>query len=209
MFFGVDQGSALTFDGGLAWSSYYALPIAQVYQFSTDNRYPYWIMASQQDTGAVMTRTRGDVGQVSEVDRMPLPSSEFGTLTADPNNPNIVCGLGYGAAGGGSSLVKINLTTGQWGNAAANFGVDAAKYRASRDAWRRIDPFDPHAIYTDMQCLMVSRDMAHSWKALQVAIHLPDNPGCPIAHTMELCLVSCSRLQGAEPLTRQPPLPSI
>jgi photosystem II stability/assembly factor-like uncharacterized protein len=165
MLFGVDQGAAITFDGGLAWSSYYALPVAQVYHISTNNRYPYWIMASQQDTGAVMTRTRGDVGQVSEVDWMPLPSSEFGTLTADSNDPNIVYGLGYGAAGGGSSLVKINLTTGQWENTAPNFGIDAAKYRASRDAWRRTDPFDPHAIYTDMQCLMVSRDMAHSWKA--------------------------------------------
>ena len=165
MLFGVDQGAAITFDGGLAWSSYYALPVAQVYHISTDNRYPYWVMASQQDTGAIMTRTRGDVGQVSEVDWMPLPASEFGTLTADLNDPNIIYGLGYGAAGGGSSLVKINLTTGQWENVAPNFGVDATKYRSYRDAWRRIDPFDRHAIYTNMQCLMVSRDMAHSWKA--------------------------------------------
>ncbi|HET9401854.1 MAG TPA: hypothetical protein VFO34_12980 [Candidatus Acidoferrales bacterium] len=165
MLFGVDQGAAVTFDGGLAWSSYYALPVAQVYHISTDNRYPYWVMASQQDTGAVMTRTRGDVGTISEVDWMPLPSSEFGTLTADPLNPNIVYGLGYGAAGGGGSLVKINLGTGQWENTAPNFGVDGTKYRSNRDAWRRIDPFDAHTIYTDMQCLMVSRDMAHSWKS--------------------------------------------
>lgn len=164
MLFGVDQGAAITFDGGLAWSSYYALPVAQVYHISTDNRYPYWVMATQQDTGAVMTRTRGDIGQVSEVDWMPLPASEFGTLTADPNDPNIIYGLGYGAAGGGSSLVKINLTTGQWENVAPNFGADGTKYHSYRDAWRRIDPFDPHAIYTNMQCLMVSRDMAHSWK---------------------------------------------
>src|SRR6185312_10896158 len=164
MLFGVDQGAAITFDGGLTWSSYYALPVAQVYHISTDKRYPYWVMASQQDTGAVMTRTRGDMGTVSEVDWLPLPSSEFGTVTADPLDPNIVYGLGYGAAGGGTSLVKINLTTGQWENVAPNFGSDAAKYRSSRDAWRRIDPFDPHTIYTNMQCLLVSRDMAHSWK---------------------------------------------
>ena len=163
MLFGTDQGAAITFDGGLAWSSYYALPVAQVYHISTDNRYPYWVIASQQDTGAVMTRTRGDVGQISEVDWMPVPSSEFGTLTADPTDPNIIYGVGYGAAGGGSGLVKIDLTTGQWENSAPNFGVDADKYHSSRDAWRRIDPFDPHTIYTDMQCLMVSRDMAHSW----------------------------------------------
>ncbi|HXT72929.1 MAG TPA: hypothetical protein VN785_03675 [Candidatus Angelobacter sp.] len=165
MLFGVDQGAAITFDGGLTWSSYYALPVAQVYHVSTDNRYPYWVYASQQDTGAVATRTRGDVGTISEVDWMPVPSSEFGTLTADPLDPNIIYGVGYGAAGGGSGLVKINLTTGQWENVAPNFGADATKYRSSRDAWRRIDPFDPHAIYTDMQCLLVSRDQAHSWKS--------------------------------------------
>ncbi len=165
MLFGVDQGAAITFDGGLTWSSYYALPVAQVYHISTDNRYPYWVMASQQDTGAVSTRTRGDVGDVSEVDWMPVPSSEFGTLTADPLDPNIIYGVGYGAAGGGSGLVKINLTTGQWENVAPNFGADAAKYRSGRDAWRRVDPFDAHAIYTDMQCLLVSRDMGHSWKS--------------------------------------------
>lgn len=165
MLFGVDQGAAITFDGGLTWSSYYALPVAQVYHISTDDRYPYWVYASQQDTGAVATRTRGDVGTVSEVDWMPVPSSEFGTLTADPLDPNIIYGVGYGAAGGGSGLVKINLATGQWENVAPNFGADAVKYRSSRDAWRRIDPFDPHAIYTDMQCLLVSRDQAHSWKS--------------------------------------------
>jgi hypothetical protein len=164
MLFGVDQGAAVTFDGGRSWSSYYAMPIGQFYHISTDNRYPYWVMASQQDTGAVMTRTRGDIGDVSDVDWMPLPSSEFGTVTADPLNPNIVYGVGYGAAGGGSGLVKINLTTGQWENVAPNFGANATKYRSARDAWRRFDPFDPHAIYTDMQCLMVSRDMGHSWK---------------------------------------------
>lgn len=165
MLFGVDQGAAVTFDGGLAWSSYYALPVAQVYHISTDNQYPYWVYASQQDTGAVGTRTRGDVGQISEVDWIPVPSSEFGTLTADPNNPNIIYGVGYGAAGGGSGLVKINMATGQWENTSPNFGVDATKYRSSRDTWRRVDPFDSHAIYADFQCLMVSRDMAHSWKS--------------------------------------------
>ena len=81
MLFGVDQGAAITFDGGVAWSSYYALPVGQFYHISTDNRYPYWIIASQQDTGAVMTRERGDMGTISEVDWMPVPSSEFGTLT--------------------------------------------------------------------------------------------------------------------------------
>ncbi len=194
MLFGVDQGAAITFNGGASWSSYYVLPIGQFYHISTDNRYPYWIMASQQDTGAVMTRTRGDIGDISSVDWMPLPSSEFGTVTADPLDPNIVYGVGYGAAGGGSGLVKINLTTGQWENVAPNFGADATKYRSSRDSWRRADPFDPHAIYLDLQCLLVSRDTGHSWKSfspdltvekgkpeIPCGTPVPTAPGAPVA----------------------------
>jgi hypothetical protein len=202
MLFGVDQGAAVTFDGGRTWSSYYVLPIAQVYHISTDNRYPYWVMGSQQDTGAVMTRTRGDVGDVSEVDWMPMPSSEFGTVTADPLDPNIIYGVGYGAAGGGSGLVKINLTTGQWENVAPNFGADAAKYRSSRDAWRRADPFDPHAIYTDMQCLMVSRDTGHSWKVFSPDLTTEkDKPqvacGTPAPAAEGAVSVRCGRGRGA------------
>src|SRR6185437_2518654 len=100
----------------------------------------------------------------------PVPSSEFGTLTADPLDPNIIYGVCYGAAGGGIGLVKINLTTGQWENVAPSFVADATKYRSSRDAWRSIAPFDPHAIYTDMQCLLLSPDQAHSWKSFSPAV---------------------------------------
>ena len=214
MLFGVDQGAAITFDGGLTWSSYYALPVAQVYHISTDNQYPYWVLGSQQDTGAVMTRARGDVGTVSEVDWMPVPSSEFGTLTADPLDPNIIYGVGYGAAGGGSGLVKINLATGQWENVAPNFGADAAKYRSSRDAWRRIDPFDPHAIYTDMQCLLVSRDQAHSWKAfspdLTVEKGKPQVPcGTPVPPAAARATPAGAPAAGTAARRGRPPAPIV
>jgi photosystem II stability/assembly factor-like uncharacterized protein len=173
MIYGNDQGAAVTLDGGRAWSSYYALPSAQLYHLSTDNRYPYWVLASQQDTAAIMVRSRGDLGDVSEVDWRPLASSEFGTVTPDPIDPYIVYGVGYGAAGGGSGLVKINTRTGQWETAAPNFGVDASQYRASRDSWRRPDPFDPHTLYMDMQCLMVSHDQGHSWRPISPDLTAP------------------------------------
>ncbi|HEV2699680.1 MAG TPA: hypothetical protein VGU90_16935, partial [Terriglobales bacterium] len=210
MLFGVDQGAAITFDGGLTWSSYYALPVAQVYHISTDNRYPYWVLTSQQDTGAVMTRTRGDVGMISEVDWMPVPSSEFGTLTADPLDPNIVYGVGYGAAGGGSGLVKINLATGQWENVAPNFGADATKYHSSRDAWRRVDPFDPHAIYTDMQCLMVSRDQAHSWKVFSPDLTVEKGkPAIPCGTPVPRAAAAPAEAASASGRSATPPPPSI
>ena len=50
---GADQGATVTLDGGRTWSLWYPIPIAQVYRVTTDAHYPYWVMAAQQDTGAV------------------------------------------------------------------------------------------------------------------------------------------------------------
>ncbi|PYR23824.1 MAG: hypothetical protein DMF98_17615, partial [Acidobacteria bacterium] len=165
MFFGFDQGPAVTLDGGQTWSGYYQIPIAQVYHIATDNRYPYWVMGSKQDTGAIMTRSRSDQGQITTVDWLPLPSSEFGTLAPDPLKPTTVYGVGYGA-GQGNGLIKIDLTAGQWGNVAPNFGTDSGLYTAGRDFWKRFDTaFDPKALYVGYNCILVTRDGAQTWKA--------------------------------------------
>ncbi|HKS91346.1 MAG TPA: hypothetical protein VJQ83_05405 [Tepidiformaceae bacterium] len=163
---GADQGASVTLDGGQTWSLWYTEPIAQVYHVATDSQYPYWIMAAQQDTGAVMISSRGNFGQVNFTDWSPLPSSEFGVITPDPRHPHILYGVGYGpGGGGGSDLIKIDMSTGQWQNVAINFGANATKYRSSRDFQKEFDPFDPSALYVAYQCLVVSRDGAHSWKS--------------------------------------------
>src|SRR5436190_2209073 len=163
MFFGFDQGPAVTLDGGQTWSGYYQIPIAQVYHIATDNRYPYWVMGSQQDTGAIMTRSRSDQGQITTVDWYPLPSSEFGTVAPDPLKPTTVYGVGYGL-GQGNGLIKIDLATGQWGNVAPNFGTDASLYPAGRDFWKRFDTaFEPKAMYVGYNCIVVTRDGAETW----------------------------------------------
>ena len=178
---GADQGPTVTLDGGKTWSLWYPIPIAQVYHVSTDTRYPYAVMGAQQDTGAVMTRNRGDFGQINFTDWSPVPSSEFGTLAADPLHPEIIYGVGYGPGGGGSGMVKINMATGQWENVAPNFGADAAKYRQVRDFWKRFDPFDQRALYVGYQCLLVTTDGAHTWKPFSPDLTAPKGetpPAC-------------------------------
>ncbi len=166
MLIGADQGATVTLDGGKTWSLWYTQPISQVYHVATTDQYPYWIVASQQDTGAVMISSRGNWGQVNITDWSPVPSSEFGVITPDPGNPNILYGVGYGPGGGGDGMIKINMKTGQWENVAPNFGAGAKKYRSSRDMQKKFDTaFDPDALYAAYQCLLVSRDGAHSWKA--------------------------------------------
>jgi photosystem II stability/assembly factor-like uncharacterized protein len=171
---GADQGASVTLDGGRTWSLWYTEPIAQIYKVATTNQYPYWIVGSQQDTGAVMIRSRGNWGQVDFTDWSPLPSSEFGVIRPDPRNPHILYGVGYGPGGGGSGLIKINMSTGQWENVAPNFGANARKYRAGRNFQKKFDTaFDPSALYVSYQCLLVSRDDAHSWTAFSPDLTVP------------------------------------
>src|SRR5438552_5859971 len=173
MLFGFDQGPAVTLDGGQTWSGYYQIPIAQVYHIATDTRYPYWVMGSLTDTGAILQRRRLDWGQITIVDWLPLPSSEFGTVVADPLKPTTVYGVGYGA-GQGNGLIKIDLATGQWGNVAPNFGTDSGLYAAGRDFWKRFDTaFDPRALFVGYNCILVTRDGAQTWKAFSPDLTTP------------------------------------
>ncbi|HEX3986302.1 MAG TPA: hypothetical protein VHX13_06790 [Acidobacteriaceae bacterium] len=167
MLVGSDQGATVTLDDGKTWSLWYTQPIAQVYHVATDDRYPYRIIAAQQDTGAVMISSRGNWGQINFTDWSPVPSSEFGVITPDPKDPNILYGVGYGPGGGGSGLIKIDMTTGQWQNVAPNFGADATRYIAYRDFQKKFDTaFEPDVLYVAYQCLLVSRDGAHSFTAV-------------------------------------------
>lgn len=173
MLFGFDQGPAVTLDDGQTWSGYYQIPIAQIYKVATDTRYPYWVMGSQQDTGAVMTRSRGDLGQITNLDWYPLQSSEFGTAVPDPLKPTTIYGVGYGL-GQGSGMTKIDVETGQWGNVAPNFGTDREMYAEGRDSWKRFDTaFEPKAMYAGYNCILVTRDGAETWKSFSPDLTTP------------------------------------
>ncbi|HWC97613.1 MAG TPA: hypothetical protein VG456_12700 [Candidatus Sulfopaludibacter sp.] len=166
MLVGSDQGASVSLDDGRTWSLWYTEVISQIYHVATDSAYPYHIMGAQQDTGAVMISSRGNWGQVNFTDWSPVPSSEFGVDRPDPKNPNIIYGVGYGPGGGGSGLNKIDMATGQWENVAPNFGADENKYHAVRDFEKKFDlAFDPNSLYVAYQCLLVSRDGAHSFTA--------------------------------------------
>ena len=199
MLVGSDQGASVTLDNGLTWSLWYTEVISQVYHVATDNQYPYRIMGAQQDTGAVMISSRGNWGQVNFTDWSPLPSSEFGVDTPDPQNPNIIYGVGYGPGGGGSGLIKIDMSTGQWQNVAPNFGADAIKFVAGRDFQKKFDlAFEPGALYVAYQCLVVSRDGAHSFTVASPELTTPkDKPA-----------VACGTLPSATPQPPQPPQPT-
>ena len=196
MVVGTDQGASVTLDNGRTWSLWYSEVISQIYHVATDDAFPYHIMGAQQDTGAVMISSRGNWGQVNFTDWSPLPSSEFGIVRPDPKNPNIIYGVGYGPGGGGSGLVKIDMSTGQWENVAPNFGSDATKYTVSRDFQKKFDvAFDPGALYVAYQCLVVSHDGAHSFTAASPDLTTAkDKPQTPCAQEHRQPVVPSARM---------------
>jgi photosystem II stability/assembly factor-like uncharacterized protein len=51
LFLGVDQGAIISLDSGKTWSSWFNQPTGQFYDVVTDNQFPYFAYASQQDSG--------------------------------------------------------------------------------------------------------------------------------------------------------------
>ncbi|HYM24580.1 MAG TPA: hypothetical protein VEU08_15290, partial [Vicinamibacterales bacterium] len=64
MMAGVDQGAAITVDGGASWSPYYGLKNGQFYRVATDFDFRYHVCGPQQDSGTACVASRSDFGEI-------------------------------------------------------------------------------------------------------------------------------------------------
>jgi photosystem II stability/assembly factor-like uncharacterized protein len=88
---GGDQGTIVSVDGAQTWSSWYNQPTAQLYHVAADYRFPYWLTAAQQDSGAVTNPSRVMMGAISMHHWLPLcAGGESGYTAPDPLHPDIV-----------------------------------------------------------------------------------------------------------------------
>ncbi|HET9634627.1 MAG TPA: hypothetical protein VFP26_01755 [Gemmatimonadaceae bacterium] len=184
---GYDQGAIVTLDGGQTWSSWYNQSTEQVYHISTDNSFPYWIYASQQDAGAVRTRARGNLGAVTPLDWNPVNGWEWGTVLPDPLDANSVYATGNG-------VIRISYPSEQWVNVSA--AQDQSLHlRVNSDAPLLFDPFDPHRLFAGYQYLMATTDGGVHWTKMSPNLAYPGNfpvpadtatpkPGEPIPGTI-------------------------
>ena len=105
---GSDQGAAISVNGGRTWSDWYNQPTAQVYHVATDNRFPYWVYAGQQDSGTIAIASRSDYGQITWRDWHPVGGDERDFDIPDPVDPNLVY-----ASGLGGHVTRWDARTGQ------------------------------------------------------------------------------------------------
>jgi photosystem II stability/assembly factor-like uncharacterized protein len=84
MFSGVDQGAAISVDGGESWTPYYGLVNGQFYRVATDYDFPYHVCGPQQDSGTACVASRSDFGVIRPNDWFSGSGFENGFLIADP-----------------------------------------------------------------------------------------------------------------------------
>ena len=172
-----DQGCVITRNARaedpreVTWSSWLNQPTAQLYHLSVDYRFPYWVTAAQQDSGAVAVRSRGKFGEISTRDWEPIGAGgESGYTAGDPLHPGIV----YGGTGTRWDLEQNRMIPGTTAPAPAN------KEPVRRD-WTQplvVSQADPHALYYADQFLFRSTDGARSWKQISPDLTRPA-PGVP------------------------------
>ncbi len=167
MLLGVDQGATVSLDGGLTWSSWYNQATEQVYHISTDNSFPYWVYATQQDAGAIASRSRGNLGTVNWMDWLPVPGYEFGYIVADPLNPKIVY-----SGGPSAGVVKITYPSEQWINISPNIDTSLALRKVGNQPMA-FSPTNPHELLLGFQYLMSTTDGGAHWKKLSPDLGYP------------------------------------
>ena len=73
MIIGDDGGAQVSFDAGENWSTYMNQPTSQFYRVTTDNHFPYRILAAQQDNSTVRISHRTAGRFITESDWSQLP----------------------------------------------------------------------------------------------------------------------------------------
>jgi photosystem II stability/assembly factor-like uncharacterized protein len=174
--YGGDQGAVVSLDGGQSWSSWYNQKTAEVYKIAADDRYPYWIYGSKQDSGTFAIASRGAVGEITDLDWFPLPGWESGTVTVDPAHPDVLF-----TNGPWGFLQKVNRKT--WGAQSVDFGVGAISAVSDTDYRRAVSapivfsPQDPSVLYYGTQNVWESQDGGDHWR--KISPDLTAHPGRP------------------------------
>jgi photosystem II stability/assembly factor-like uncharacterized protein len=168
MLLGFDQGATISLDGGQIWSSWYNQSTDQVYHISTDNSFPYWVYATQQDAGAIATLSRGNLGEITPLDWKPVPGWEWGTIVPDPLDPKIVFASGNG-------ISRITYPSEQWINVSPDMDP-AAKLRTGFSQPIVWTPWNQHELLAGFQYLMATTDGGARWAKMSPDLTVPRNP---------------------------------
>jgi len=154
-----DQGALVSVNRGATWSSWYNQPTAQIYHVSVSDTFPYRVCGGQQESGSVCIATRGNDGAITYREWHPVGAIEYGYVTPDPTDPDVVYG------GGRSEVSKFHWSTGQVQNVTP-IPLRTGKYRTDRTEPLMFSPIDPHVLYYASNVLFKTVDGGNSWRTI-------------------------------------------
>jgi photosystem II stability/assembly factor-like uncharacterized protein len=167
MVLGTDQGTTVSLNRGVTWSTWYNQPTAQLYHVITDNQFPYVVYGAQQDSGSAAVLSRTDHGQITPRDWFPAGGSESGYMAPDPKDPNIIYLSGtYGSVDRFNRKTGLSQDITPW--PALSFGAEINQ-RKYRDPWTPVLLFsraDPTALYLGTQYVMKTVDGGLHWETI-------------------------------------------
>jgi photosystem II stability/assembly factor-like uncharacterized protein len=169
MIAGVDQGTAISVDGGASWTPYYGLVNGQFYRVATDYRFPYHVCGPQQDSGTACTASRTDFGQIRPNDWYVGGGFENGFLIADPKDSRHLYTQGWYHV-----LRRYDLETGQ----------DVVLYQPTpEDRFGGAPPLafssDARTLYMAAQHVLASDDRGLTWRTMSPDLAAPPNVKLP------------------------------
>ena len=153
---GSDQGAVITVNGGETWSSWYNQSTAQLYHVAADNDFPYRVCSGQQESGSVCIASRGGDGAINFRDWHPAAAEEYGYVTPDPLDPNIVYG---------GKLTRYDRRTGQAQEILPK-AFRSTDFRMVRTAPVVFSPVDPHSLFFAANTLWKTLDGGRDWKQI-------------------------------------------
>ena len=169
MIAGVDQGVAISVDGGESFTPYYGLLNGQFYRVSTDHDVPYHVCGPQQDSGTACVASRSDFGEIRPNDWYPAGGFENGFLIADPADTRYMYTQGWYHV-----LRRFDRVTGQ----TVVLYQPGADERFGGAPPLAFSPQDPKTLYTAAQHVLVSADRGLTWRRISGDLAAP--PGVEI-----------------------------
>ncbi|WP_026775832.1 glycosyl hydrolase [Polaribacter sp. Hel_I_88] len=167
MIIGDDGGAQVSFDAGENWSTYMNQPTSQFYRVTTDNHFPYRILAAQQDNSTVRISHRNDGRFITESDWSSTAGGESAHIAVDPLNDDIVYGGSYGGL-----LTRVNHKTNEtrainvWPDDPMGHGAEDFKYRFQWNFPIFFSPNNKKRLYAASNHLHITEDEGQSWKLI-------------------------------------------
>lgn len=153
-----DQGTIVSIDGAKTWSSWWNQPTGQFYHVIADTRFPYWVMGSQQDSGAMAVASRSNHDNLSMRDWRPMSvGGESGTIAVDRLHPGVILDE--------NGSIE-NLEDGSHKQSDPTRGQKGGPWRKTWTMPVAASPVDPKVFYTSRQVVFRSGDGGATWQVI-------------------------------------------